>query len=109
MTAGPFSPETVWQADQDQFLAEEFGDTMLVYHRPSGDTHFLSFLPADALKSVVQQPANMIDLHAHLMKMYDFSEEDLPIQLVQDAIGQLDETGLICPIRCSGNQTSGAN
>lgn len=109
MTAGPFLPETIWQADENKFVAEEFGDTALVYHRPSGDTHFLSFLPVDALKFIVQRSADCNAIHQHLLEIYEFDEQDLPFQLVKDAIGQLDETGLITPAVSVGKPLTGTN
>lgn len=91
------SNDVLWMSEGDLYLEHVFEDTTLVYCKLSGDTHFLSFLPADILKLIEKKPMSISALHTHFLTEYDFSENDLPLSIMKDAITQLDETGLAWP------------
>jgi PqqD family protein of HPr-rel-A system len=49
--------EARWRAGQpDSLVWAELGDSFVVYHRPSGRTHFLNAATADLLQHVLIEP-----------------------------------------------------
>lgn len=98
MAAGPISKDMKWRSDSDNFVVIEYDDTYLVYVRSSGETHFLNFLTFGTLQEVVNVPKRFDQLVHDLRIRFDFSEEELTESLVEIAISELDDTGLILPV-----------
>lgn len=49
--------ETGWRArSASELVWSQFGEVYVVYHRPSGRTHFLNFATADLLAHVLAKP-----------------------------------------------------
>jgi PqqD family protein of HPr-rel-A system len=56
MTDGP-ARESRWRAGRvEQLVWAELGDDFVVYHRPSGKTHFLNSASAVLLREVLTRP-----------------------------------------------------
>lgn len=87
----------IWESDPDQWVSEEFDDTHLVYCRPSGETHFLNFLSFGVLRSLSVQSFSAHDLCVHLRASFALQAEELPQDLIDKAIAELDRAGLVTP------------
>ncbi len=98
MAAGPVDDALLWKSSADDWVAEEFDDTFLVFFRPSAETHFLNFLSFGALRQCAREPQNMNSLTLNLRQEFDIEDAELPLSLVKSVVEQLDDTGLIKPV-----------
>lgn len=98
MAAGPIDDALIWSSGADDWIAEEFDDTFLVFYRPSAETHFLNFLSFGALRACSREAQDINSLAVNLRLEFEIGEAELPLSLVQSVIEQLDDTGLVKPV-----------
>lgn len=98
MAAGPIDDALLWTSGADDWIAEEFDDTFLVFFRPSAETHFLNFLSFGALRQCAREPQSVNSLTHNLRREFEVEDAELPLTLVKSVIEQLDDTGLVKPV-----------
>ncbi len=97
MTAGPVSDTQKWRSSRDSYIVHEYDDTFLLYFKPSGESHFLNFLSYGVVDTVSDQALTLQELQSELCSRFDFSETELPLDLIRKTISDLDDAALIEP------------
>jgi PqqD family protein of HPr-rel-A system len=72
-------------------------DQSLVYHPPSGDTHLLNPLAAEALKLLERQPSSCAMLVEHVARVFALKAEGDLVRQIEQCLAQFNELGLIEP------------
>jgi len=70
---------------------------MLVYHAPSGDTHLLNPLAAEALRSLAAAAASAAELTTHVAALFDLQADGGLLRQMEQCLIQFAELGLIEP------------
>jgi len=85
-----------WRAGRaDELVWAHFGTDFVLYHRPSGKTHFLNAATALLLKEVLVRPKNALEAaeeladHQAAVASYDF------LAAVQHSLEHLEHLGLV--------------
>ena len=99
MPAGPFSAETVWSTNLDNLILQPLEDVTVVFHKVSGDTHILNFLSAATVKVLSIGGETFASAAPKILKEIQMSPEDCPDGLIQETILQLDDAGVVAPIK----------
>ncbi len=76
-----------------------WGDESIVYNDGSGDTHLLSPVDAEALKSLQQAPANIPELAERIASALNIEADDEFFFYLETLLTQLEKLGLIERIR----------
>ncbi len=88
--------EPVWRARQAQDLVwAEFGSDFVVYHRPSGKTHFLNAATAALLREVLIDPKPARAAAAALAAAENAAEDGDFFAAVAGSLAQLEYLGLV--------------
>ena len=93
MTAAPADERSVWFRDGSELLWESHADTAAVFDPDTGETHFLTDLPAMALAQINDTPVTL----SGLIKRLD-GPDDLPAdarQKIHAALLSLERVELI--------------
>jgi len=99
MPAGPFSEETIWSTDLDNLILQPLGDVTVVFHKVSGDTHILNFLSVAAAKVLSTGGETFASAAPKILKEIQMSTEDCPDGLIKETILQLDDAGVVAPVK----------
>ncbi|UTW57570.1 hypothetical protein KFE96_12050 [Kordiimonas sp. SCSIO 12603] len=97
MAVGPYTSQTIWIAEADDFVIRQFEDVYFVFCKSAGTTHLLNFLTASIVKNAVDKPGNMKDLYDRVLDDLELDTEDCPAELFESSVIQLDEVGLLKP------------
>ena len=106
MAVGPYTSETIWLAEPDDFIIRQFEDIYFVFCKSAGTTHLLNFLTASIVKNAVEKPGDFVDLYARVLKDLELDEEDCPLELLESSVVQLDEVGLLRPQECAAYENA---
>jgi PqqD family protein of HPr-rel-A system len=75
-----------------------WGDETVVYHGPSGDTHLLNPIAAEALRVLASQAAGVDDLAGRLADRVDAAERPDLAEHLSSLLANFAELGLIEPV-----------
>ena len=93
MTAGG---KTHWRAGPaDDLVWSELGDDYVVYHRPSGRTHFLNSATADLLGHVLAEPRTAAAAADELAAREGAPGSSAFVAAVAESLSRLEHLGLI--------------
>ena len=96
MNESTSAEETRWRAGPAHDLVwSELGDTYVVYHRPSGRTHFFNAATADLLEHVLSVPRTARAAANELAAREDAAADPQFNALVADSLEHLAHLGLI--------------
>jgi len=99
MPAGIHNENIEWVANAAHLSIKQFEDVFLVFFRPSGDTHLLNFLSAAILEKLSEGKSTIEGMASGIWSMLELDPSDCPISLIESTVLQLDEVGLVSPIR----------
>src|SRR5687768_489363 len=89
-------PAARWRAGQpDDLVWSRMDDAFIVYHRPSGKTHFLNAATADLLAQVLATPRTARSAADELAAREDAAVDSDFIRAVAESLVQLEHLGLI--------------
>lgn len=77
---------------------KDWGENVLVYHFPSGNTHLLNPTAALTLELIIKNPRTTWDLAQQLSSILELKFDQEVITHVQVILDNLDELGLIEPM-----------
>jgi PqqD family protein of HPr-rel-A system len=88
--------ETRWRTGPSHDLAwAELGDAYVVYHRPSGRTHFLNSATADLLQHVLAEPRTARTAAEELAARENSVGDAAFFSAVAESLTHLEHLGLI--------------
>jgi PqqD family protein of HPr-rel-A system len=86
----------LWRAgDADDLVWTRMDDAFIVYHRPSGKTHFLNAATADLLAHVLTTPRTARSAADELAAREDAAVDSNFISVVAESLFHLEHLGLI--------------
>lgn len=92
---------TAWRTlDPQNSLWAQWGDDFVVYHRPSGKTHFVNAATAHLLTSVLVEPKTAIAAAEELASAQDATGDAEFFAQVDRLLSRLEHVGLV--ERCEG-------
>lgn len=68
---------------------------MLVFHRPSGTTHFLTSPIPEMLAVLAEAPSDAAELCRRLCERFDLAHDDEALMVVEARLGELIASGLV--------------
>lgn len=96
MTDGPSGGHPLWCAGRAQDLVwAQLGDDYVVYHQPSGKTHFLNSATAVLLKHVLIQPKGAVAAAEDLAAREGAAGDDAFFAVVAESLVRLEHLGLV--------------
>jgi PqqD family protein of HPr-rel-A system len=99
MSAGPIAVETSWHASADYIVFQNVGEIVAAFNRRSGDTHILNFLSKAIVDCLCREPATATALMSAVLAEIGMEAADMPEGLLEKTLLELDDIGLIEPIR----------
>ena len=68
---------------------------MLVFHRPSGTTHFLTSPMPEMLAVLAEAPSDATELCRTLCERFELTHDDEALMVVEARLGELIASGLV--------------
>jgi PqqD family protein of HPr-rel-A system len=88
-----------WVAQSSELLWRAWDDhEVVVYHIPSGNTHVLNLVAAEALHALERDALDSSELVERVASSLETSPDDTFGQHIEKLLAQFDELGLIEPV-----------
>jgi PqqD family protein of HPr-rel-A system len=96
MTDADAGRERLWRAGRaDDLVWAEFGDDYVVYHRPSGKTHFFNTATATLIRVVLTEPKNATAAAEALAEHEEAAGDEAFFAAVAESLAHLEHLGLV--------------
>lgn len=85
---------------ETEVLYERFDDICVLYHRGSGETHYLNATAIEIFKLLQRGPLRVAEVVAEIRDIFDMDATQEPelCAHIGRVIQEFDHVGLICPV-----------